>query len=112
MGGVRIDWRTGAGAELFWLGHASVFQFRLRRDEHEHNDFVFGVEQKSRSLWAVTVTVHGSVLDKKSNEFVYEPFPSNRTEEFLKRTRFRTKESALKALQKFVRKKFVRTTKI
>lgn len=95
-----IDWRTDSGAELWWLGHASSFEFRLKYDEHECNDVVFRIETRGHGRWAAVF--HGSVLDKKANDFVYEPMNSNRTEAFFRRARFDSKEDALKALQRFV----------
>lgn len=96
----RIDWRTDSGAEMWWLDHASGFEFRLKRDEHEFNDVVFEIATRGHGRWAVTH--HGSVLDKKVNGFVYEPLNSSRTKAFFNACRYDSKEDALKALQKFV----------
>ena len=96
----QIDWRTDSGAELWWLSHAASFEFRLQYDERACNDVVFKIETRGHDRWAVVL--HGSVLDKKANDFVYEPLNSNRTEAFFRRARFASKEEALKALQRFV----------
>lgn len=96
----KIDWRTDSGAEMWWLDHASHFQFRIKHDEHEFNDTVFEIATRGLGRWAVVF--HGSVLDKKINGFVYEPLSSSRDDKFFKACRFDSKEAALKALQKFV----------
>lgn len=96
----KIDWRTDSGAEMWWLDHASSFEFRIKHDAHEFNDTIFEIASRGRGRWAVVF--HGSVLDKKINGFVYEPLSSSRDDKFFKACRFDSKEDALKALQKFV----------
>lgn len=76
-----------------WEKHVDVYSF-----EKEQRRFT--IERRSKSTWVVG----GSdrfVLDPEIIEFIYESFPSNRTEEFIKKTRFNTKEEAYRQLERY-----------
>jgi hypothetical protein len=87
----------------WWMKRAVAFEFEI---PHRH---FFGVNDRHPATiefkgrgWAV---LHcGLVLDKKEGDFGYEPQPSSRDDEFFSRCRFRTREAARKALEKWCRK--------
>jgi hypothetical protein len=55
------------------------------------------LESRGKGGWVVT---DGSGVLNSDGEFEYEPLPSNRDDEFIARTRFKTIEGALANFQK------------
>lgn len=79
-----------------WDRHACQYLFRRSKyDTYFINATRYDQEGIPES-WALYHD--GFVLDKNLEEFIYEPLPSNRTEEFLASTRFDTKEAAYEAM--------------
>lgn len=76
-----------------WEEHASVYLFEVAQR-------TFTIERRSKTTWVVAS--FGFVLDPGLIEFVYESMPSNRTDEFIKATRFKTKEEAYAQLQRYL----------
>jgi hypothetical protein len=68
---------------------------------HRFKRFLAWIEYRG-SGWTC-VTDSNEVLNK-SGKFEYEPSPSNRTEEFIARTRFPTAKSALKNFERHAAK--------
>ena len=56
-------------------------------------------ESEKPVKWAVRF--RGSVMSKNTGKFVYEPFPTERTYEFLNEHRFDSAEEAEKAFYKY-----------
>jgi hypothetical protein len=81
-------------AKIKWEDHASVYTFEVEQR-------TFTVERRSKSTWVVAST--GFVLHPGIIEFIYEPFPSNRTDEFIDTTRFKTKEKAYAQLKRYLK---------
>ncbi len=78
-----------------WIERAFSYEF-------EHASHFFKIERRSRREPVTWVAVSDwGVLDHVSLDFVYEPMPSSRTEEFVHATRFPTKEAAYDALRRF-----------
>lgn len=74
-----------------WIKHAFSYEFQVGGHDR------FYVERRTDETWAVVLD--GFCLDTSVDGFVYEPSPSNRDEDFLKTTRFQSKEAAYEALQ-------------
>lgn len=75
-----------------WEAHAEDYSFE--KDQRR-----FHIARRSNSTWVVCDGRF--VLDPELIEFVYEPFPSNRTEEFINATRFKSKEEAYAQLERY-----------
>lgn len=82
-------------AKINWEDHASVYTFEVEQR-------TFTVERRSKSTWVVSSNDR-FVLDPKLIEFVYESMPSSRTDEFIKATRFKTKEKAYAQLKRYLK---------
>jgi hypothetical protein len=82
-----------------WDKHATQYTFKEGpRDRFVIEARNFNAEGIPNS-WAVACD--GFVLCTKVWDFVYEPFPSSRTTEFLESTRFTSREAAWEALQTY-----------
>lgn len=56
------------------------------------------IKYRGKNLWAITNNFR-SCWNIHEQKFVYEPLPSNRTEEFLNRTRFSLAEAYIYAMK-------------
>lgn len=84
-----------------WMEKATRFSFRHYVDldgEPVHAD-TFHIEARPNKTWAVLKD--GLILDKESNDLIYEAMPSEQTELLKHKTRFASKEEAYQALQKY-----------
>jgi len=68
--------------------------------EYEWVTFISARRQKDKTIKWVVEEI-GTVMDKNTGKFEYEPMPSSRTDEFLERTRFDSAEEAHNAYKKF-----------
>lgn len=68
--------------------------------EYEWVTFVSARRQKDGTLKWVVEEI-GTVMDKNTGKFEYEPMPSSRTDEFKERTRFDSAEEAHRTYKRF-----------
>lgn len=80
-------------SDVDWEAHAEDYSFE--KDQRR-----FHIARRSNATWVV-MSEGRFVLDPKLIEFVYEPFPSSRTEEFINATRFKSKEEAFTQLERY-----------
>lgn len=99
----KFDWSRFATGYKFYVGPEPETNGHPSRDDINAYCFTFEITTRANDLSSWAVTQRGLVLDKKANEFIYEPFPSSRTKAFLRDCRFKSKELAFKALQKFLK---------
>ncbi len=57
--------------------------------------------QRGYTMWVCTLGESGSVLNT-DGQFEYEPLPSNRADDFIARTRFRSPAEALENLERHI----------
>ena len=77
--------------------------FLIREDykgEISHYRIEIRRQKEGSGLWAVT-NGYDSCFSKKEDDFIYEMMPSNRTEEFIMDTRFRTGDEAFNVLMEW-----------
>ena len=60
-------------------------------------------EDGRENVWAVRN--HGCCLNKKYNEFEYEPSPSNRDDDFIENCRFKSPSEALESFRLWIKEK-------
>jgi hypothetical protein len=66
----------GFGKEIFNRSHPDKFNWH------------FEITNRGNNLWSIDMLGHQMCYDKKDEDFIWQPLPSERTDEFLQRTRF------------------------
>ncbi len=91
-------------SEINWENHATQYSFHhfIEVDGESVKSDTFFIERRGGNQWAVLRD--GWVLDFTADEFIYESFPSEMKEDFIRRTRFSTRQLAYTALQQYLRK--------
>lgn len=97
-----MDWSVYAEKFSFYVGPIPDPDGYPNPEDGNVDFYTFDIAccNVKHTLWAV---LHRNwILDKTLNRFVYQPFSSNQDDEFRKSTRFKTREAAFKALQRYL----------
>lgn len=86
---------------LWWIKRATSFVIRPDVSGYEVVKITRRVQQDQTTKWAVENGAQ--VMSRLDGTWLYEPMPSNRTDEFIALTRFNTKEEALRCFESFYR---------
>ena len=70
----------------------------------DDDTYNFFVSSRDKALQTWVVENSGHVLSKTTLDFIYEPMPSSRTDEFLQDTRFSNPNQAYEYYQKYINK--------
>lgn len=84
-----------------WLKLATKFELGECRIQRRPIFIEIRKQIDGSVLWIVSM--HEWVLTK-SGKWIYESMPSGRTDSFIKRTRYATKDEALESYRRFVKK--------
>jgi hypothetical protein len=83
----------------YLITHAVKFEFDLPPSDI-YMKRVF-IEKRAKNTWTIT-TDYATCWNFKEKEFVFDPLPSNRSEQFIEETRFKTLEEAYDLIQKWI----------
>lgn len=82
-----------------WLDMA--LEFGLPVEGARSGEYIIKTMRQRDSSVKYVVQNWSSVLSKKTHDWVYQPMPSSRTEKFLEKTRFDTRDEAYTAFLKW-----------
>lgn len=93
-------WKMSKGQAERMLNCAMSFQLVKHRNDSKHEPEIL-LQKRSEEKWAIVVD--GVEVLNSNGDLEYEPMPSNREDDFLKRTRF-SLEKAWALAEEFARK--------